>query len=60
MLYQLSYFRDCGCKGRDIFLKPANIPQTFFTQKSVHFRQAYKQLLIINSFAHDNLHKKIA
>lgn len=27
----------------DIFLKPANIPQTFFTQKSVHFRQAYKQ-----------------
>ena len=42
MLYQLSYFRDCGCKG-DIFLKPANIPQTFFTQKSVHFRQAYKQ-----------------
>lgn len=23
--------------------EPANIPQTFFTQKSVHFRQAYKQ-----------------
>ena len=45
MLYQLSYFRifSFAVAKVDIFLKPANILQTFFTQKSVHFRQAYKQ-----------------
>ena len=62
MLYQLSYFRVCGCKGRyvDIFLKPANIPRTFFTHKIGHSIQKESRLLIINSFGHDNLRKKIA
>ena len=44
----------------DIFLKPANIPRTFFTHKIGHSIQKESRLLIINSFGHDNLRKKIA
>ena len=44
----------------DIFLKPANILRTFFTHKIEHSTQSESRLLIINSFGHDNLHKKIA
>ena len=38
--YDLQW-KENGYQGE--FFIAANIPQTFFTQKSVHFRQAYKQ-----------------
>ena len=63
MLYQLSYFRifSFAVAKVGIFRKPANILHIFFSQKSVHFDLHRKTIiLIINSFGHDNLHKKIA
>ena len=62
MLYQLSYFRifSFAVAKVDIFLKPANILRTFFTHKIEHSTQSESRLLIINSFGHDNLRKKIA
>ena len=61
MLYQLSYFRifSFAVAKVDIFLKPANIPRTFFTHKIKHSARNESIVLIINSFGRDNLRKKI-
>ena len=62
MLYQLSYFRifSFAVAKVGIFRKPANILHTFFTEISALCLHRQTIFLIINSFGHDNLHKKIA
>ena len=62
MLYQLSYFRifSFAVAKVGIFRKPANILPTFFTEICSLFTYRKTIILIINSFGHDNLHKKIA
>ena len=62
MLYQLSYFRifPFAVAKVGIFRKPANILHTFFTE--IYSLCPLRKIifLIINSFGHDNPHKKIA
>ena len=62
MLYQLSYFRifPFAVAKVGIFRKPANILPTFFTEICSLCIDRKTIILIINSFGHDNLHKKIA
>ena len=62
MLYQLSYFRifPFAVAKVGIFRKPANILHTFFTEICSLCIDRKTIILIINSFGHDNLHKKIA
>ena len=62
MLYQLSYFRifSFAVAKVGIFRKPANILHTFFTEICSLCIDRKTIILIINSFGHDNLHKKIA
>ena len=62
MLYQLSYFRifSFAVAKVGIFRKPANILPTFFTEICSLCTYRKTIILIINSFGHDNLHKKIA
>ena len=62
MLYQLSYFRifSFAVAKVGIFRKHANILPTFFTEISALCLHRQTIFLIINSFGHDNLHKKIA
>ena len=62
MLYQLSYFRifSFAVAKVGIFRKPANILPTFFTEICSLCIDRKTIILIINSFGHDNLHKKIA
>ena len=62
MLYQLSYFRifSFAVAKVGIFRKHANILPTFFTEICSLCTYRKTIILIINSFGHDNLHKKIA
>ena len=62
MLYQLSYFRifSFAVAKVGIFRKPANILHTFFKEICSPCTRCKTINLIINSFGHDNLHKKIA
>ena len=62
MLYQLSYFRifSFAVAKVGIFRKPANILHTFFTEICSLCIDRKTIILIINSFGHDNLRKKIA
>ena len=62
MLYQLSYFRifSFAVAKVGIFRKPANILHNFFTEICSLCIDRKTIILIINSFGHDNLHKKIA
>ncbi len=62
MLYQLSYFRifSFAVAKVGIFRKPANILHIFFTEICSLCIDRKTIILIINSFGHDNLHKKIA
>ena len=62
MLYQLSYFRIFlfAVAKVGIFRKLANILHTFFTEICSLCIDRKTIILIINSFGHDNLHKKIA
>ena len=62
MLYQLSYFRifSFAVAKVGIFRKHANILPTFFTEICSLCIDRKTIILIINSFGHDNLHKKIA
>ena len=62
MLYQLSYFRifSFAVAKVGIFRKHANILPTFFTEICSLCTHRKTIILIINSFGHDNLHKKIA
>ena len=62
MLYQLSYFRIFlfAVAKVGFFRKPANILHTFFTEFCPLCTHRKTIILIINSFGHDNLHKKNA
>ena len=66
MLYQLSYFRICNrcfsiaVAKVGIFLISASIRDTFFSGKCAFCFCQTTNVLIINSFYCDNLHRKIA
>ena len=62
MLYQLSYFRifSFAVAKVGIFRKHANILHTFFKEICTLCPHRKTIKLIINSFGHDNLRKKIA
>ena len=57
VLYQLSYFRVCGCKGRHFPETCKHSPYFFSSKKHLSFI-VESISLIINSFCHDNLHTR--
>ena len=57
VLYQLSYFRDCGCKGRHFFLTDKLFQMLFLEKMRFLFLIAHT-ILIISPFCFYSLRKK--